>query len=101
MKTLDEIVADSEKIGRFIFSEDHFNSSGRVYPAAFLPAKDGKASVYRGNCKTIDLRKIEDFEPFCQGRHCGPCPAAEIILRRVGEVAGWPNGSKGRFCEGL
>jgi hypothetical protein len=47
MIILEELVEDSEKIGRFIFSEDHFNSSGRVYPAAFLPAKDGMASVYR------------------------------------------------------
>jgi len=30
-----------------------------------------------------------------------PEPAAEIILRRVGEAAGWQNSSKGRFFDGL
>lgn len=42
------LVADSEKIGRFIFSQDHFNSTTKqVKYAAFMPASDKKASVYR------------------------------------------------------
>ena len=41
-------VEDSEKIGRFIFSEDHFsNITRQVKYAAFMPASDKKASVYR------------------------------------------------------
>src|ERR1700733_9317682 len=42
------LVKDSEKIGRFIFSQDHFNSTTKqVKYAAFMPASDKKASVYR------------------------------------------------------
>jgi hypothetical protein len=47
---MSDIVDDSEKIARFIFSSDHFSTiSKRVKYGAFLPAKDNKASVFRIN----------------------------------------------------
>lgn len=43
-----DYVDDSEKIGRFIFFSDHFSVvNNNVKYAAFLPARDNKASVYR------------------------------------------------------
>ena len=48
MTSASDFVDNSEKIGRFIFSSDHFSSvSNRVKYGAFLPAKDNKASVFR------------------------------------------------------
>ncbi len=48
MNSATSVVQDSEKIGRFIFSQDHFNgTTKRVKYAAFMPASDKKASVYR------------------------------------------------------
>lgn len=48
MNNLNYLIDDSEKIGRFIFSKDHFNAANKeVKYAAFMPAKDNKASVYR------------------------------------------------------
>ncbi len=48
MSKLPDYVDDSEKIGRFIFFSDHFSMGNKnVKYAAFLPARDNKASVYR------------------------------------------------------
>lgn len=50
MSNLSDFIDNSEKIGRFIFSSDHFSFvSNRVKYGAFLPAKDNKVSVYRIN----------------------------------------------------
>lgn len=48
MSKIPDFVDDSEKIGRFIFFSDHYSIvSNAVKYAAFLPARDHKASVYR------------------------------------------------------
>lgn len=45
---LSKEVLDKEMTCRFIFSEDHFSSEKMVVKyGAFLPAKDGSASIYR------------------------------------------------------
>ena len=56
--------------------------------------------IYRGNCKTSGLRKIDDFEANSQDQHVGPCRADDIILENVGEEARREVASKGRFCDG-
>jgi hypothetical protein len=61
-------VEDSEKIARFIFSEDHFGSiTKQVKYAAFMPASDKKASVYRIDGYTEEqIREID--EEFVSGK---------------------------------
>ena len=55
MKNSADLIDDSEKIGRFIFSQDHFNSISKVVKyAAFLLARDNKA-----------LLKLSAFGSIC------------------------------------
>ncbi|MGC1878630.1 MAG: hypothetical protein WA347_05400 [Rhabdochlamydiaceae bacterium] len=62
------LVEDSEKIGRFIFSQDHFSSvTKQVKYAAFLPASDKKASVYRIDGYTEEQIRDIDQE-FVSGK---------------------------------
>lgn len=68
MNELFDFVADSEKIGRFVFSSDHFSTVNKtVKYAAFLPAKDSKASVYRINGYT-EKEITELDKQFVSGR---------------------------------
>ena len=62
------LVDDSEKIGRFVFSQDHFNSNTKqVKYAAFIPALDKKASVYRIDGYTEEQIHFIDKE-FVSGK---------------------------------
>jgi hypothetical protein len=55
---LPEVVADGERIARFLTSRGHFNSV-MVKAAAFLPAPDHKKSVCRHGREPVDeLRRL-------------------------------------------
>lgn len=63
-----DLVEDSEKIGRFIFSKSDFSiTTKRVKYTAFLPASDKKASVYRiDDCTEEQIQVID--QKFVSGR---------------------------------
>ncbi len=61
MKELETVVGDAERITRFIFSDDHYSAvNQRVKYGAFMPAPDGKASVYRtSECSEEEIGSID------------------------------------------
>ncbi len=86
MKNLSDCVDDSEKIGRFIFYSDHFSSvNNTVKYAAFLPARDNKASVYRIDGYTEDLIDELDKEFISGKRTDGKISKgrADLLARQV------------------
>jgi hypothetical protein len=59
---LPDIVADDEDLARFLTSSSQFNAR-MVKPAAFLPARDGEASVFRHGADPRDaLWAIADIQ---------------------------------------
>ena len=68
MRIPSNCIEDSEKIGRFIFSSDHFSRTNKtVKYAAFMPARDNMASVYRINDYTEE--EISDLDKkFVSGK---------------------------------